>query len=95
MEADGGEERMGSSGEDLHLFEEKKLMENAIYSISCHEPGGYFTYLALMLLQWPGSTFPIRHAQMEREPFPQFSIHDGGKNMCSCYNFSSFFSICS
>lgn len=58
MEADGGEERMGSSGEDLHLSEEKKPMENASYSISCcNEPGGYFTYLALMLLQWPGSTF--------------------------------------
>lgn len=80
MEAEGGEERMGGSGEDLHLSEEKKPMENATYCISCHnEPGGYFTYQALMLLQWPGGTFPIRHAQMEGVPFPQFSIHDRGK----------------
>lgn len=82
MGAGGGEERMSSSGEDLHISEEKKLMENATYSISCHiEPEGYFTYLALMLLQWQGSIFPIRHAQMEKVPFPQFSKHDGEKKM--------------
>lgn len=51
MEADGGEDRMSSSEEDLHLSEEKKSMENA-YSISCHnEPEGCFIYLTLMLLQ--------------------------------------------
>lgn len=44
----------GGIGDVLHLSEEKKPMKNAIYSISCcNEPGGYFTYLALMLLQWP------------------------------------------
>lgn len=52
MEADGGEDRMSSSEEDLHLSEEKKSMENATYSISCHnEPEGCFIYLILMLLQ--------------------------------------------
>lgn len=52
MEAEGGEERVGGNGEDLHLSEEKKPTENATYSISRHnEPGGYFAYQALMLLQ--------------------------------------------
>lgn len=52
VEADGREDRMSSSEEDLHLSEEKKSMENATYSISCHnEPEGCFIYLTLMLLQ--------------------------------------------
>lgn len=51
METDSGEERTGSSGEDLHLSVEKKPMENASFSMSrCNEPRGYFTYLALALL---------------------------------------------
>lgn len=84
----GEDGRQGSS----HLRGEE-AKENATYSISCHnEPGGYFTYLALMLLCWPGSIFLIRHAQMERVAFPQFSIHDRvKKKICSCYSFSSFF----
>ncbi len=58
MGAGGSEERMGDSGEDLHISEEEKLGENTTYSISCHnEPGGCFTYLALMRLQWPGNFF--------------------------------------
>ncbi len=95
MEADVGEERMGSDGEDLHLSEEKKLMENAIYSISCLEPGGYFTYLALMLLQGQVVLFPSGMLRWKENHSLNSPYMTEKKMMCSCYNFSCFFSICS
>lgn len=51
-------------------------MEKATYSISCqNKPGGFFTYLALMLLPWPGNIFPIRHAQMEKKNTISLILH--------------------